>query len=593
MKRLLSLLCAMLLAACFSGCTSHEAAFARVTSTAPVCTTEAPVSDTPAPDVDDAATLLTALDLAVFEWYLSAPEATVPDIATIGTEYTQAPRRTWGDYSCEAHLQHAEDSRVLSEQLSAIDRSMLDDAQQLLYDTLARVLALGAESEPFYYFDEPLTPVNGVHTAVPAALMLYSVDSADTAEAFLLLLADTPRYFAQLLAFEQEKAELGMFMTASALDTVLAQIDEVLRVWDASAFAARFENALDAVGTLSEGEKIQYENRCLSLASNEFVAAYASLRDGLLALADSCRSAQGFYLADVKGGAYFDYALRAVSASDPDPQAALELLENCLCEIHEAARLLCSADASLSARAETAVITRGGTEENLAFLLESSTYLPALPAHELSVSTLALPAAEDLYAVWAASADTVYINSASADRAPLLALARETYGGRISRCLYQNALSDVGRTPRALVLEGYDAGWAGLSEQMLVENAAADDTVDMTAAALLFYEDMENALLCAIMSIAVNSCGYDEADVIAFAFEAYGCDASAASALFRQAVESPTACIAAGLGYAQLHALAADWAAACGKPLWDPDFFQSYLDYGPTYFDLVRDRMLP
>lgn len=54
--------------------------------------------------------------------------------------------------------------------------------------------------------------VSGVQTQIPVLLSEYQFQKQEDVDALLELMKTTPDYFNSLIAFEQEKAQKGLFM---------------------------------------------------------------------------------------------------------------------------------------------------------------------------------------------------------------------------------------------------------------------------------------------------------------------------------------------------------------------------------------------
>ena len=166
------------------------------------------------PPAPDAGELLAALDLALFKKDMESDpftlKLTLKDPEALGIPM---PEATWGELSYAETKRYAEEYGAFLEQLHEIDRSALSEDEQLTYDTIEQELTAFVSAAEYYYYDEVLSPYNGLHTNLPFNFVLYELDCEQDVENYLALLVDAARYMQEdVLRFEQEKAEQGTFM---------------------------------------------------------------------------------------------------------------------------------------------------------------------------------------------------------------------------------------------------------------------------------------------------------------------------------------------------------------------------------------------
>ena len=126
----------------------------------------------------------------------------------------------WGEFTYAEQEASNEENIAWLEELYAIDRNVLSDDSRITYDTLVQFLEQGIEGNQYYYYNEVLDTFVGLHSNLPLNLVFYDMHTKADVENYLTLLADTPRYVGQVLAFEQEKSADGKFMRDNALDKV-------------------------------------------------------------------------------------------------------------------------------------------------------------------------------------------------------------------------------------------------------------------------------------------------------------------------------------------------------------------------------------
>ena len=99
----------------------------------------------------------------------------------------------------------------------------LSRENRLTYDVLDYYLELSKKESDYLLYEEPMGTVSGVQTQIPVLLSEYQFQSKEDVDAYLELMKTTPDYFNSLIAFEQEKAQKGLFMASYTADTVIEQ----------------------------------------------------------------------------------------------------------------------------------------------------------------------------------------------------------------------------------------------------------------------------------------------------------------------------------------------------------------------------------
>lgn len=592
------MLAALLALACLVPAGCVEPASPAATQTPAVATVEPAATPeptaTPQP-AGEASRLLEALDKDAFAAYAAqdAPtlHALLADPSAFGLA-TPAEDASWGACSAEAAHARAADCVAFLERLLEIDRSALSERDQLSYDLLQQYFTAVIAADGYEYYDEPLSPVTGVQAWMPLSLWLYAIETPEDAEAYLALAADAPRYLAEVLAYERMRAEKGLFMTETALNAVLAEIDALLAAGDELYLIEEFAKTLDLAEGLTQEERVAFAARAAETLSGAFLDGFRTLRDGLSELSGACRREEGLYALGEDAQAYFVLRMQAAAASDMTPEDALLLLEQ-----EYAYQYRAYYELNLSVSDADAPLKGDSVEEELAYLLEvTDGALPALPAHgyALRQAPKALGHALDAVVCIAPPLDAweriTVIDNPDADRNSLfLTLSREGYPGRLYLYAGSRNAGGLGLMQRALALPGYYDGWAAYAAELAV---LWQDRYDPAAALMRLYDEMApGVLMLAICSIKVNYEGMERDDLQEY-LSMYGLGEDAhVNFFFNTAVDRPFAAFSEALGYAQLADMMRSFSADMGEAYLENEVLAQYLSYGPAYTNLLRERM--
>lgn len=602
------ILALILFASLFAGCQLPDNTARPITiESEETQTSETPSpTATPAPSFEvsaDAATAVDELDLEAFRWFATRDGVSfhryIDDPSKFGVDPDSVPM-TLGEFTEEDSLKFTQEASFFLDRLNAINREQLPQDKQFSYDVLHDLLeSYALDSTEFEYIYEPLTEYSGIHSYLPLSFALFELKDTSDVEDYLTLLADVPRYMGQILAYEQKRAELGMFMTKDALNAILKQCKSIIDSRDNSFLYATFNDAIDQLTTLTPEQAQAYKDRNASLLKNEFISSYQTLYDGLNALRKSCRSYEKAAVYTEVQKRFFEYSMQDAGCNSLSVEEALEMLKaelNYLLYDSVSIKIyrpnIKDAGDSLPNG-----ISSGNTQTDLDYLQSMiSPILPELPEHTLSIVAVPeelqkqfAPAAYVIPALDDWTENTIYINTAEEDPTMLLTLAHEGYPGHMYQYVYQRSLDNVGLLQRAANFGGYAEGWAQFSKFLVTEYQKQYD--EDYVRYMFEYDIYANSILPAIISILVNYYGYSEKAIESY-INGLGLNGNeVASDFYKMVVDQPYYDFEYAIGYAQLAQLYRDELSDLGSNFHMDKFLKAYLDLGPGNFDLIKEQM--
>ncbi len=131
---------------------------------------------------------------------------------TIGLHYTLAHPQDYGITNYEISIGSLDESDILSTQLScenirsmceSYDYDSLSTNDRLTYDILIYTLNQNLEGCGYYYYKEPLNPINGIQAELPVLMAEYTFREITDVNDYLALLEKVPAYFQQIQDFEE------------------------------------------------------------------------------------------------------------------------------------------------------------------------------------------------------------------------------------------------------------------------------------------------------------------------------------------------------------------------------------------------------
>lgn len=470
----------------------------------------------------------------------------------------------------------------------------LSKENQITYDVLSSYLETAKEGASYMLYDEPLSPLTGIHAQLPVLLAEYSFASPADVETYLQLLKTMPDYFSDLIAFETQKSEAGLFMADSCADEVLAQCQAFLSMGDSNYLLSTFEERLLALADLSATEKEQLIQQNKELLNSSVLPAYEQLVSAITSLKGSGKNDLGLcYLPQGK-----DYYKFLVSRETGSSRSVDELLT--LIQAQMSDDLLEMQEVLMEHPTATEEVFASDLESPEAILetLEAkiSTAFPA--AKEISVEVKYVPTALESYlspafylipAIDNTTQNTIYINKASSltDIHLFTTLAHEGYPGHLYQTTYF-AAKNPDPLRSLFSFKGYVEGWATYAEM----TAYYLSPLEKPSAALLQKNNSFILGLYAYADIGIHYCGWNLDRTKEF-FSTYGIDdGDTIQEIYELIIGDPANYLSYYVGYLEILELKKEFINQEGKDFSQKTFHQKVLDVGPAPFDVVRKYIL-
>lgn len=506
---------------------------------------------------------------------------------------------TLGEYSSQAIRQSQENNTALLAQLqNDFDYETLTESQRLTYDILKATLetSLACEEYPLYY--EYLSPNMGVQAELPILLAEYHFYSRQDVEDYLAILSVLPDTFAQLIAFENEKAQAGLFMCDEGVEQVIKGCQDIISDPENHFLTEVFADKINQLGELTEEEKNQYMERNRQMMAEAFFPAYQSLIDGMTALKGSGINPGG--LAGFSNGRkYYEALVKSTTGSGRSIKDMKTLLLNRLNEDLSAINEILKDNESLYTQASEFSFSLTDPEEILADLKQKiQTDFPVLETETTYTIKTVHPSLEDvmspaLYMVAPIdrlSENTIYINEKqSGDNRMLYAtLAHEGYPGHLYQTVFSCAQAPC-NLRRVISFPGYSEGWGIYAEYY---SYSLDAGADSRLAQIRAHNFSASMAIYALLDIYINYDNWDMEKTAAFLKECYGVENSAASdATFHMIVAEPGYYLKYYVGYLEFCQLRHRAEQKLGEAFSPVEFHRFILETGDCPFWLLSQYM--
>ncbi len=468
----------------------------------------------------------------------------------------------------------------------------LSARNQLTYDILSHYFTTAKQDISYYLYDEPLSPVTGIHAQLPVLLAEYQFLCIEDVKTYLSLLKTLPDYFSSLIRFEQQKSASGLFMSGDLVDAVTTQCDAFLSMGEENYLLSTFEERLHSVNDLSAEERSHLIKENKSVISSFVLPAYESLATSLADLKGSGNQTQGLcHLPD--GRAYYTHLVSTETGSGRSiselksliqTQIATDLLDSQKV-LREHPSILESSDTmpqspdTVLATLENKIVKAFPEAASVNVQVK---YVPTALEEHLSPAFYLIPSIDNF------SENTIYINKAHSftDIDLFTTLAHEGYPGHLYQTTYfANTDPDPIRT--LLNFSGYVEGWATYAEMCSYYLSA----LEKPYATLLQKNNSLILGLYASADIGIHYDGWSVDDTIAF-FSGYGIeDPAVIEEIYEYIVGDPANYLIYYVGYLEMLELKKEKIAEQGDSFSQKDFHKQILEIGPAPFEIIAKHL--
>ncbi len=518
--------------------------------------------------------------------------------STIGLHYTLQNPENYGITDCSITYGFAQTDNTAS--LAAVENCIavlksfpykrLSPKNQLTYDVLASYLNTAKNGAAYTLYEEPLSPITGVHAQLPVLLAEYQFHTSEDVETYLKLLETTPDYFNSLIAYEQEKLRNGLFMADSTVDNVLEQCEAFLDMGNNNYLFSTFEERISALRSISTTKKEEWCTRNTELVNNFVYTSYKNLKDALTSLKGSGRNTQGLcYLP--KGREYYSYLVTRDTGSSRSVEDMELLIQSQIASDFLSIQKMFSDSPEASKAAETSFSM---SPESIIEELEKKTrlnfpqpatvntqikYIPTALEQYLSPAFYMIPAIDN------SSENVIYIKQAhNMEKLQLFTtLAHEGYPGHLYQTTYYASTNpDPIRT--LLDFGGYIEGWATYAEMC----SYSLSPLEKSYAELLQKNNSIILGLYAASDIGIHFNGWSVDDTIQF-FNHYGIeDRDTIKEIYELIISDPANYLKYYVGYVEFLELKKEAIEKEGKNFSQKEFHKTILEIGPAPFDILR-----
>lgn len=504
---------------------------------------------------------------------------------------------TYGTY----HTDTTETLAVLENCQAALENfpyNLLSQENQLTYDVLSSYLETAKTGTSFILYEEPLSPVTGIHAQLPVLLAEYSFSSVEDVDTYLKLLETTPEYFDSLISFEQEKSEAGLFMASYTVDAVLEQCNAFLAMGEENYLLSTFADRLEPLQALSEKDKTDYINTNKAILESCVYPAYEKLASALTELKDTGNNTQG--LCYFPGGKdYYTYLAAKETCSSRSVEELADLIEKQMTNDILAMQKVFSQNPDLSeTTSASSDISLDASAEEILQDLETQIASTFPDSQDVNVEIKYVPDALEPYlspafylipAVDNSLDNVIYINQTYTfeDIHLFTTLAHEGYPGHLYQTTYYASQNpDPIRT--LFNFKGYTEGWATYAEMCSYYLSP----LEKPYATLLQKNSSLILGLYAFADIGIHYYGWNLERTEQF-FATYGIeDAQTIQEIYGLIIGDPANYLSYYIGYVEILELKQEMIDMEKENFSQKEFHQKFLNVGPAPFDIVEKVLI-
>lgn len=487
---------------------------------------------------------------------------------------------------------YSEELLAYTEELETFEYDSLTFEQQLIYDTLEMYLNTEQLFPDSYLFSSPFS-LNGLPSQFPLIFTEYMFNSKEDVENYLQLLETMDDYVNAEIEYEKYRMEKGYIQSAYCYESCLTQCESFLKQGN-DYLANIFSEKLKEVPELTEDEKTQYIERNKKAIETSVIPSYNSMISNLQKFLKNETCEEGLCELE-KGKEYYNYLLKSNVGTSKSPEELIKLLDKNIESYMQDLMTLLLADPDITKKILDPEYTYTKPEEIMSHLQKmlkedfpepaSTEYelndIDEAMADELSVAFYMLSPVDNYHR------NIIYVNqnrvTEGSDIFPTL--AHEGLPGHMYQHDYFCSLNPS-YFRSLLSFTGYAEGWAEYVELYSYDWSGLDEN---TAAALKIELLLADAIPTRI-DLGVNYEGWDVEDVGEYLTD-LGYDDSFAETYYETVISAPTVFFTYYVGYLELMELKETAQKALNDEFSVKDFHQFYLEIGPTYFEIIEDRL--
>ena len=502
---------------------------------------------------------------------------------------------TLGEYSISSMNQELTQTENYLSRLSVYDYSLLTADQQLTYDIINNYLKLDLTFGNYTYYNECLGPTTGIQAQLPILLAEYTFYDKQDIEEYIDLLPCIYDYFEDIVNFEKEKSNRGLFMRDEVADRIIGQCETFISNPSENFLITYFNDKVSSFSGLTREEVSRYEALNQEAVITYVIPAYKMLIRALTDLKGTGINRAGLYYYP-EGQSYYECLSRYKTGSGKTMEQMIHLLEQAIENGIITMSTLTALDTSIIDQYDSFhsfPITdpneimkdlKKDIAKDFPDTVEVNCnikYVPDSLSEYLSPAMYLVPPIDNYHD------NQIYINGSDEKTLSTIytTVAHEGYPGHLYQCVYFRS-SNPAPIRNLLDFLGYDEGWATYVEMYSYHISGINEAL------ATFMEANNTVILCmyARSDIGIHYEGWTKETAINYINRFVG-NTDISISIYDTLLEEPAIYLPYAVGYLEMKELKEKAIQTLGDSFSAKEFHRFLLDIGPAPFPVIEDYM--
>lgn len=507
---------------------------------------------------------------------------------------------SWGESTgIDGYEEEKQYYQGLLDKLLTIDYDSLTGEDRLCYDRLVYDFEeniYGYSYTAFEYYEMIFNYLVGPQCEVLFILDVYSFDTVEDADNYILLLKDIDRYYDSMCEYEEERAALGFASSDTSYEEAAKSFDSLVEQKDDCFLYDSFEERLDNIQGLSSTDKDRLIKDHEAAMKDIVFPEFQECADRMRGLKGSGGVDAGLF--QYRGGdAYYAMLTRVISNSTASLDESVAAVDGKLDSVFtEFNAIRSSGNRAWADEYLNHKYSKGDVQDNLDFLLEAvKRDFPDIPAHGYYLMDVPevfeeyfSPAAYLGYHLDSFEDNVIIVNNAQVDDDFGVTIAHEGYPGHMFQSIYTRAHT-THPYMHLSVPEGYLEGWATYVENYSMGYFADDPNSD--GAKMITYVSLLSLLASTRIEFGIHMEGWTLTECVDY-LNNFGFRVTEDSFLkyYILSITDPGYYIKYGMGYVWTQKIMDDMHAKYPDAT-DKDIHTAYLDSLTGNFTSIEKNM--
>lgn len=478
-------------------------------------------------------------------------------------------------------------------QLDSFRYSSLNTVSKMNYDILKYHYDSNLKLLGYRYFEEPLSPSNGIHAQFPILLCEYKFHSMDAIADYLKILKLVDNYFNGIAFYENQKSKAGLFMSEENCQKVIGECRNFIKNPKENILISTFNKRVNEANFLTDTKRNELRRENEKIVSSSVIKSYRNLIKTLSKLKNTGHNDYGLFY-HRNGKEYYEELIHSYTGCDDSADDLFKrIAANRSLNLQKCDKLSDTVTLSkINSEIENSFISDSSAESMIKSLRKSiESHFPKDNFTNCKISYVDECLKDSLAPAFYITApiddykdNTIYINDAK-EYPPedyFTTLAHEGYPGH----LYQTAMSyKFGNMPfRALLnFPGYTEGWATYTEMMSFSFCNLNEET----ASYLENNKAATLSLYATLDIGIHYYGWQIEECKKFLSEYGISDIKITEDIFNLIVQTPGNYLKYYVGYLEFLRIRNDCEKKYGAGFDEVKFHKTLLKIGPAPFYVI------